>query len=136
MQKKRRRKNKRPKITSGNKSVDWLFVRIIRALNKEAEDIHKVPILKDPDDRRKRLCGYLDDDNCIWVSTDKSCNADFEEVAKTVLHEAIHIVFPKESEPGVRSLEKRFWKDLSEEQRKMLKSYVPRHHVKSVPLKD
>ncbi len=123
----RKPKKQKRRISSGNKLVDWMFVLIVRALNKEAGDIYKVKDLRDPDLPQRKLCGYKDEYNNIFLNANKNKNANRSEMAKTLLHEAAHIAFEREAESRVLDLEEILWEMLSSEQQKIIKSYIPKH---------
>lgn len=120
-------------ITSRDKLADWIFSRVIFALNYEVENIYVKHILRE----RFRgsqidLYGFVED-NVIYLSNAKTKHRNREAIAKTLLHEALHVVFEKIPERNILRLEDLVWEKLSREQIRILKSYIPRHTVKSRP---
>ncbi len=117
-------------ITSGDKLVDWIFARIIHALNYKIEAIYLKRVLHEVRGGKGiEYYGYIDDD-IIYLSAAKTKHSDRRAIAKTLLHEVMHYVFSGIHERNILRLEDLVWEKLSEEQIAILKSYVPRHIVK------
>jgi hypothetical protein len=129
----RKSKKRKKRISSGDKLVDWMFVSVIHALNKDAEDIYKVKDLRDPDLPQRKLCGFKDEYNNIFLNADRNKNPNRTEMGKTLLHEALHVAFDAIGEPRIEKLEDVLWRMLSLEQQKILKSYIPKHFSKVTP---
>lgn len=124
---------KKGRISSYNQLANWLFVLIIQTLNKEVWKIHKLKDLRDEKNRGIKLCGYLDGDAGdfeIYLNADKNTNSDRNEIAKTLLHEVLHIIFYRVKESRILGLERYLWHELSRAQKKILKSYIPKHYSK------
>lgn len=125
----RARKSRR--ITSGDDTVDWIFSRIIHALNYEIEVIMLKRFLREKyRGKMKNFYGYIEDD-VISLSNSKTWHPNRRAIAKTLLHEVMHFVFGSIHERDIRRLEDLVWEKLSEEQMRILKSFVPKHVVKN-----
>ena len=126
-----RKNHPRQWITSGDKLTDWIFSRIISALNYKVENIYVKHVLCEYFHKNRiDLYGFVDD-NIIYLSGAKTKHPNRGAMAKTLLHEALHVVFDKIRERDILRLEDLVWEKLSREQIKILKSYIPRHMVKN-----
>ncbi len=124
----RQRPGKR--ITSGDKVVDWIFSRVIYALNHKIEAILlKKDLQEKHRGKTSNFYGYLDGD-VISLNASKIFHLNREAIAKTLLHEAMHSAFCCIYERDIRRLEDLVWEKLSKDQRSLLKSYIPKHKVK------
>ena len=124
------------KIKSSDEIANWLFVLVIQALNKNIWEIYKVKDLKDPDDRRAHLCGFLDGEENeyeIYVSARKSANPTKDDMAKTLLHEVLHSLFMKAREERILKLESLLWNSFSKPQKEMIRSYIPKRSATKKP---
>ena len=124
---------KRHRITSGNKRVDKIFAKIIYFLNHKIEEIYLKRVLRVRyRGKSADFYGFIDDD-IIYLSAAKAKHKNRRAIARTLLHEVMHYFFPGAHERKIFRLEDLVWKRLSEEQIVILKSYVPRHIVKTSP---
>lgn len=122
------RRHQSRQITSGDKLADWIFSRVVYALNYKIWGIYVKRILRERcGDKTFSDYGYLEDD-VIYLSAGMHLNRTM--MARTLLHEALHAVFGDVRERNIFSLEGIVWKRLSKEQIAILKSYIPRHKVK------
>lgn len=125
------RRKRRRLITSGDDTVDWIFSRIIHALNYKIEVIMLKRFLREKyRGKMTNFCGYIEDD-VISLSNSKTWHPDRRAIAKTLLHEVMHFVFGSVYERDIRRLEDLVWEKLSEDQIRILKSFVPKHVVKN-----
>ena len=124
---------RRGRISSYNDLANWLFVLIIKTLNKRVWRIYKCKEIKDPEYPKRKLCGYVDgtqDENEIYLSANKQENPTKDDIGKTLLHEVLHIIYPMVKEGRILKLEAILWNSLSKQQRKIIKSYIPKHYSK------
>ncbi len=135
----RRRNNRRFGPKCGDKAIDWIFRRIIARLKGGKIKVYKVNDLRDPDDRRRGLAGrYLPKDkdegiltNMVFLNYPGKVNPITE---KNLLHELLHDLFDGwVGEPAILSMEEVVWNKLTPEQKKLLKSFIPKHYVKLKP---
>mgnify|MGYP001611473317 CR=1 FL=1 len=121
------RKNK---PLSGIKEIDWHFIEITNVIEHVFEKIHLKKVIKDPDDRRKRLYGYLSDDHTEVYVTHAPPK---QPAAKTLLHESLHAICPYVKEARIKTLEKHLWKRFTDNQKRHLRRYVPKHMTRKEP---
>ncbi|MDP3710720.1 MAG: hypothetical protein Q8R29_03320 [bacterium] len=122
---------------SGDRLVDWEFRRIIYVLDNIVEFIKKKKVLRDPDDRRKRLLGFLmTGHKVIYLSSNKR----YCPLAKTLIHEALHVLYPpyisRVPHRCIFQKEEILWLRFTEAQKRFLRSYIPKHEVKTDPPKE
>jgi len=118
--------------------TNFIFGRIVSALNRKVLTIYKVRRLAPPENRREPLYGYLDPIDGyklfeIYISAQKSLKIDRDEMGKTILHEALHIIFESSPELVIRRMEDLLWNEMSGDQKKMIKSYIPKNFSKVKP---
>ena len=124
-----RKKNPEP-ISSGDQVVDWLFNQVVYFLKRKST-IYKVKDLRDPDDRRHRLTGYIiscGNRHKIWIEG-LTC---IHVKQRTVFHEGLHAFMRVEEElgkRGIETLEEILWPRLSRSQQEVFKKYIPKHYV-------
>lgn len=119
-------KKKKKKITSGYKLVDRIFNKVIYTLNNKINSIYLRETLGE-----KELCGVVDFSNYdIYLNAARVQHKNRNEIARTLLHEVLHFVYPEASEKITYRREKKIWNKLSKRQKGILKFYVPRHIVK------
>ncbi len=116
----------RRRISSGDGIVDWIFSRIIHALNHDIEEIHLKSVLYERHGGKTfSFYGYIDD-GVIFLSAAKARHADRRAIAKTLLHEVMHHVFYGVRERHILRFEDLVWEKLSEAQIEMLEFFVPK----------
>lgn len=113
---------KESKPLSDSKLADWLFIEIVNAIDNIRQKIHLKKVLKDPDDRRKRLYGYLASGHKEVYITHCPPNAT---AARNLLHEALHIVLPYTKERRILVLEEALWRNLTDNQKRFLRRKIP-----------
>jgi len=116
---------------SGNTIVDEWFLTLIDALKKGIEAIHLKQVLRDPDDLRKELFGLLTEGK-IYLGKRKHRNKK-EPLVKTLIHELLHEVLPISSHKRIRNFEKFLWILFTDNQKRYLRRYIPKHTVKKDP---
>lgn len=125
----RRKKVGRIPLT-GNKEVDLPFCRIVRAVRKGKVKVYKVKILRDPDNRRKEIAGFLCDGHReVYVIHELP---DWP-AQKVLIHEGLHFLYDELKEEVIEGLEDFFWDNLTDKQKKYLLRFVPKHFVKRDP---
>lgn len=123
---------------SGDKLVDWIFKQFVFFLRKETVQVRRKRRVVDKDDpHRKTLWGIMEpqDIQCnkieISISAAKAKHKTRDEELSTLIHELSHIVFWKTRECFIRQVERTLFKRLTTDQKNYLKSFLPRHEVKS-----
>lgn len=118
-------------LKSGFKRVDRLFARVIRTLNRKTVFIYLKPRLKFSKRSKRMIAGLYSETDCgafeIFISTSKTANFGLNEKVSTLCHEALHIIFPNKKEKTILALEDLLWRNLTYEQRKLLKSFIPHY---------
>ncbi len=123
---------------SGDKLVDWVFKQFVFFLRKETVRIKsKQFVFAKDDSHRRAVYGLMQPkdesghqiDIMISAAKSRHCNRDEEVV--TLIHELSHIVFWKTRERFIRQIESILVDKLTGEQKNYLKSFIPRHAVKS-----
>lgn len=134
--KQRSKPNRRPLPRSGDPLADEIFRSFLKTLRQVK--IYKKRGLRDPHDRRRKLYGLFDLDT-IWLSPDKRPQ---EPIVKILIHELWHRFFliglaPEKEfkERLARKLEDALWAKLTDAQKKLLRSHIPKHYVKLQPRK-
>lgn len=121
---------------SGKKRIDQMFGKIIYIIENVLGVIYKKEDLRDPDDRRIRLKGFLSEEH--KEAYIRHCPPD-NPVEKNLLHEALHALFPTIRPPSnkrevkILCREEYYWKNFTLEHRRYLRRYIPRHTVKKEP---
>lgn len=120
---------------SGDGLVDWIFKQFIFFLRRETLRIKRKKRLLNPDDPHHAIRGLMDSDLEpkieITINAAKSVHCNRDEEAETLIHELCHILFWKTQERFIRQAEKILIKRLTSEQMSLLKSFIPRHEVKT-----
>ncbi len=127
-----RKKKSRPKkeITSGSKLIDGFFIKVINALNYEVEGIFLVKSIREKP--KGSLSGLYTVHNEIYLSAAKCHHKDRMEIARTLLHEGLHVAFSDFSEEVIYALENDLWSRLHQKQKLILASYVPKVSKRSI----
>lgn len=123
---------------SGDKLVDWIFKQFILILRKPTVHIRRKKRVIDRDLRVFSLKGmsifhaspyHID----IQISSARSQNPNRDEEVDTLIHELGHLLFHKFNKTEERSMEQMeeiLASRFTQEQRRFLKSFLPRHEVK------
>jgi hypothetical protein len=123
---------------SGDRFIDWTFKQFVIFLRRETLHIKRKRNVYSEDKHREKLRGLMlpKDEACsqfdILISADPEKHANRDEELSTLVHELCHIVFWKTNERYVRQAERILFEELTQEQKNYLKSFIPRHEVKSV----
>ncbi len=122
---KKRQKRKLP--LSGDSLVDLEFKILIDTLEQEISAIRMKKILHHPD-RKWELFGFLNGDEIfLGKHAHKEKHAPF---ILTLVHELLHVSRPGLCERRIRQLEKKYFARFTDQQKRFLKSYIPKHEVK------
>ncbi len=125
---------------SGDALVDWILKQFVFFLRKETVRLKRKKRLidKDIDPHRRALMGLISFDAGpsgegieITINSAKSMHCNRDEEVETLIHELCHIVFWKTWEHFIDQIERILIKRLTVEQKTYLKSFLPRHEVKS-----
>ena len=137
------RKKRRKLPLSGNNLPDWIFRQIIKTLDKvERVKVFSVADLKDPDDNRKKLCGFSDHDRhdnlllksgFVFLTKNKKKYRDNDTLCGIFVHEIMHILMPDANEKEIRRLEDILCTSFTDKQKRFLKNYIPKHLSKKQP---
>lgn len=115
---------------SGDQFVDFTFRQLIVILDEIIDIIRVKSDLRDPDDPREGLWGLLTEDNKIFLEA----NASSKTILHYFIHELAHALYhEKMKERAIRQVTRILCKRLTEDQKKILKRYLPRHRVKRGP---
>ncbi len=129
-----RKFHKRGRVTSsGKKKVDKLFRLIIEALNTKVWNIYKVRKIRDlARGHYQTLAGMMrmegGDQNEIYLSTEQGIHEDKDDFATTLVHEVLHVIYPRAPEIFVAKLAPILWYGFSTEQQRIIKWYIPKRY--------
>lgn len=129
-----KRKNRKGPPLSGDRLVDWIFRRFVEILNYEVLAIKKKKRLSDPDDpHHNALMGLLTEEDEIYLSASKVQHRNKDEMLGTLIHEISHILFRDVKERYIEQLENILVIKFTDEQKRILKKFIPKHQVKTGP---
>jgi hypothetical protein len=126
---------------SGDALTDWFFRQFVAVLKSERVGIARKRRLVNPDDpHRQVIRGLMDPDLDprgnwvqILINPARNTHQNRNEEVDTLVHELAHVILPKTAERGILAIEATLAKRLSPNQRRILKSFLPRHEVKRYP---
>lgn len=133
-------KNKRGPPLSGDHLVDWHFRLILDAIRKQMVSIKKKKILTDPDEkdpqkRRKTLYGLYDPETKeIFLSASKCKHPTKMSMVRSLIHEIYHKITPDIFHNRLYRIENILMIRFTDEQKRYLKKFIPRHEVKKGPV--
>lgn len=125
---------------SGSKRTDKFFRKVIRILN--SKKIEKILLVKRlwVYEKRKReyLCGMVETAESenryiIYLSNDRAKHNSKDKIARTLLHEVLHIINMKKWECRILIEEKYWWYKFSDNQKNFLQTYIPKRVQKYKP---
>ena len=123
--------------SSGDLIVDWLFQRIVRALNYRVCRIYKVSKLRDPEWSVWKLTGLLMDVDGyyfeIFICANRWQGDVSDELGAIITHEVLHLILKSENERNIRVWERVLWSRFSHDQKRIIKSYIPRRFSSEKP---
>lgn len=126
------KKQKRKLPLSGDSLIDLEFKILVETLEREISAIRLKKVLRDPDDRRKDLLGLLTEGK-IYLGK-RSHRVYQEPMVRTLIHELKHASRPPIREKRIRQLAKYYFARFTDQQKRFLRSYIPKHEVKKEPL--
>lgn len=138
-----KKKKKRPQRlpVSGNPLVDWMFRRLVYFLKRRVDEIKKSKKLRNPNDRRRIMYGYLEVDREFShrlaravIFLRKSDDDTHDDLGQYLVHELSHFICPLVGEEDIYRLEKILWQLFTLEQKKIIRSYIPKHTIEKDPL--
>lgn len=122
---------------SGNRRVDKKFRKIVSVIKNKFKAIYRKKTLRDPDDRRTYLKGLISHGHKEVYIVHEPPHAP---ATKNLLHEALHAIHPtfrgppsQKREERICRLEEYYWTRFTNEQKKLLQRYIPKHTVKKDP---
>lgn len=132
----RRRNGKRPPLC-GDRLVDVLFKMILDAIYYRISSIKKKKILTSPDDPKKKretLQGLYDPDaKEIYLSASKCKHPTKMSMISSLIHEVFHEITPDVFHRRVYQLERILIVRFTDEQKRYLRKFIPKHEVKTGP---
>ncbi len=115
--------------------IDRIFKKVLQSLNEDIEGIYVKKFLREKIKTKVFLddgwLKYDDNDNLYIYLSARNHGNSRRAMAKTLLHEVLHFLYPKLREQSVLKLEDLVWKRLNEKQKAALIAYVPKHMVKN-----
>jgi hypothetical protein len=129
-------------LRCGDPLADWFFRQFVAVLRSEKVRISRKRRLVNPDDpHRQVIRGLMDPDldprgNLVQILINPARNThrNRNEEVDTLIHELAHIILPKTGERGILTVENALSKGFTPVQRRLLKSFLPRHEVKRYPV--
>ena len=126
---------------SGDRLTDWFFRQFVHFLRKETVCIKRKRRLVNPDDpHREAIRGLMDPEVHpsgryvhILINPARDANRTRDDEADTLIHELSHVVLGKTTERHVLQLESILSARFTLLQRRIIKSFLPRHVVKRYP---
>ena len=132
--------NKRGPPLCGDHLVDWHFRLILDSINKQIVSIKKKKVLidpdtKDPKKRRKTFRGLYDPDTKeIFLNSSKCAHSTRMSMVESLIHEIYHHITPGIFHSRIYRIENILMVRFTDEQKKYLKRFIPRHEVKKGPV--
>ncbi len=117
---------------SGDELTDWVFKQFVFFLRRETLHIKRKKRLLD--EHRRVIRGLMDPESdpkiVITINCAPSQHENRDEEVETLIHELAHIVFWKTQEGFIRRIQRILIDNFTQEQKNLLKSFIPRHEVK------
>ena len=135
---KRRKNGKKPPLC-GDRLVDLLFKMMLDAIYYRISSIKKKKVLTDPDEkdpkkRRKTLYGLYDPDTKeVFLSASKCKHPTNMSMIPALVHETFHEIMPDVFHHRIHQLERVLKIRLTDEQKRYLRKFIPKHEVKIGP---
>lgn len=128
-----KRSEKKNLPASYDQLSDSYFALIVYMIEKVIRNIRNKKILRDPDDRRKTSFGLATEDGVVWISRSRR-HKKKEAPVKILIHEVLHFVYSSlVPHHHIYRLEKIFWQRFTDQQKRCLRAYIPKHVVKKEP---
>lgn len=135
----RRRKNGKGPPLSGDYLVDWHFRLILDVIYRQIISIKKKRVLTNPDvknpqKRRETLYGLYDyETKEIFISASKCKHPTKMSMVRALIHEIYHKITPEIFHNRIYRIENILMTRFTDEQKRYLKKFIPRHEVKKGP---
>lgn len=126
---------------SGDALTDWMYRQFVSMLNDENLVVYRMRRLHDPADRRRRaLRGIMDPyihpsgkHIQIIVNPARSANRNWVQEVETLVHELTHVLMERTRERGIVQLEKILAKNITLEQKRYLRMFLPDETIHQYP---
>lgn len=135
----RRRKNGKGPPLCGDRLVDLHFKMIIDAIHYRISSIKKKKVLtnpdeKDPKERRRTIYGLHDPvTKEIYLSASKCKHPTKMSMIPALIHEIYHEIMPDVFHYRIYQLERVLKIRFTDEQKRYLRKFIPKHEVKTGP---
>ncbi|MBI2035947.1 MAG: hypothetical protein HYT12_04710 [Candidatus Liptonbacteria bacterium] len=118
---------------SGDDFIDFTFREFIYILEDIVETIKKTPNLKNPRRPQQGLWGYFHKSEIFLEA-----RANKKILLETLIHELAHALYYSDDKRSMRErkiqrVEKILWRRFTEDQKRILSKYIPKHIVKKGP---
>lgn len=128
-------------VRSQNPLVNWFFRQFMAVLSSERVRVARKRRLVNPDDPHRQVIRGLMDPEIhpsgnwiqILINPAKNTHRCRDEEVETLIHELAHVILPKAPEREILRIETLLSRSLTTTQRRVLKSFLPRHEVKHYP---
>lgn len=134
----KRRNGKRPPL-SGDRLVDLIFKMMLDAIHYRISSIKKKRILTDPnekDSKEKRVALYGLYESVtkeVYLSASKCKHPTKMSMIPALIHEIFHEIMPDVFEHRIYQLESVLKIRFTDEQKRYLRKFIPKHEVKTGP---
>lgn len=125
---------------SGDRLLDWVFKQFIVFLNRKTVYIIRKKRLKKANSPREGILlgltmpknpkNYLKG-TYIFINSAKCRHHDRNEETETLIHELCHNLFSDSKHRFINQLERMLIEDFTNDQKKILKSFIPHHEIKT-----
>lgn len=135
----KRKNNKRGPPLSGDYLVDWHFRLILDAIHKQMVSVKKKKVLtnpdeKDPKKRRETLYGLYDRKTKeVFINASKCKHPTKMSMVRALIHEIYHKITPNIFHNRIYRIENILMARFTDEQKRYLKKFIPKHEVKKGP---
>ena len=126
-----KKKEKRRPPRSGDAFLDTLFFIMIDALEKHVRAIYAKKQLRDPDTNAALSGLLMCEDDEIYLK--KQSRKDRNQMVSALVHEVLHFIMPRTFEEKIERMERILMTRLTDEQKKYLRGFLPKHVVKKNP---
>ncbi len=129
MQKQQRRKFP----SSGDRLIDGLFRMLIDVREKDIVAVYMKKDLRNPVNPKQKVFGILvRDEGRIFLGKDNHKKHN-EPILQTLIHEILHQALPTTPHDRINQLETAIWPRFTDNQKRFLRKYIPKHVVKKEP---
>jgi len=119
---------------SGDALIDTIFLIVVDSIKKHVKAIRMKRKLKHPDTNQALYGLLIRDENAIYIEKPvRHSKKERDMILSTLIHEVLHLVMQSSFENRIRRLEKVLMTRLTDEQKKYLRDFLPKHIVKKEP---